>query len=201
MAASYWSNDDGKCILPRRVARLSISMTTYDECHIGPRVGGQSLFGLSLGVEPSWIDALDLPPLLNPQYFWKYNHKLATPIGPINGPSLVLSWLTSSHQETSIGLTVTTQQGVKLEASLSVVVRSEAQARLLAQLCSLRKFINSVTQTSHFLIDPLGSDIAKLPTEHDIENLKLFARKVAQHVESISVLSKAGDRPFARGEN
>jgi hypothetical protein len=195
-ASAYWSNIDGSCILPHRVGRLTLSMATDDECHIGPTIGSQSTINLILGVEPSWIDALDFP-LANPQYVWSFNHKLVAPVGPTNTPSLVLKWTGITRQPTRVSLTVTDQRGIRIKASLDVTVRSQKQAALLGQLCTLRQFINSVTQVSPIRVDPLRAGFAELPAEAEITRLNVFARQLSQRVQQISLLSESVEREFA----
>jgi hypothetical protein len=190
-ASSYWSNADSRCILPRRTAKLDMSM---DDCRIGPSVGTQTTFTLSLGVDPSWIDGSHLA-LPNARFSWKFDHRFAnSPVLNPKGPQLVLSWLEATSAPTEIAVTLRADPEIQLSASIHVGVRSRADAVILHETCSLRKILSEIQRIPPFLINPAGPDPVALPTQQDLQELDSLARRAAQSVTKIKDLMGAGAR-------
>jgi hypothetical protein len=187
-AAIYWSNVDGKCILPHRVAKLTIAPDPFDGC-VGPHVGGKSKFTVKIGVEPSWIDPTGIP-LPNPRFTWSFGPAFATAVGPTNGPTLELLWTTAAPQHT-VSVTVTADVGIILDASIKIKKVLNAQETEFARkMCELRKLISTLALLPPPLPDPEGPIIATvLPTPSEINRLRGVVMRMSRTLDQIAEMN------------
>ncbi len=188
LAATYWSNVDGSCILPRHVARIKVADASGDRC-VGPHVGGFTRFTVSVVLEPAWIDQTGLA-LDNPKYTWTFDSAVAAPVGATSGSSIELRWLAPATLQ-KIGVTVTTDNGVVLAAKVTIQnVLDDKETAMVERMCVLRKLIETTALLPPPLPDPEGPIIATvLPTPAEIGRLRSMIAQMGQIVEQIGKIS------------
>ncbi len=187
-AAIYWSNVDGSCIIPHRTAKVTIVPDPSDEC-IGPHVGGKSKFKVSFGVEPSWIDIVDIP-LANAHFKWDFDPSVCAPLGASTGPVLELTWTKESFDDT-ISVTITADGGIDLSATIKIKhVLNAQETQLIIRMCELRKLISTTALLPPPVPDTEGPIIATImPTPSEINRLRGLSSRLIHKLDQISVIS------------
>lgn len=195
-AAIYWSNVDGSCILPHRIAKIKAVSDPVDEC-VGPHVGGKTRFTVSLGVEPFWIDATGIP-LVNAQYNWSFNSAFASPIGSTNAPTLELLW-TSAGVSQTVTITVTADIGIVLTAQVTIQhVLNVQETEIIRKMCELRRLIATTALLPPPVPDPEGPIISTiLPTPSEVQRLRSMVGRMSRTVDIIAELNNR--RPLTSG--
>jgi hypothetical protein len=196
-ASAYWSNVDNACVIPTRVAHIVISDPTFGACRVGPSVGSESTFTVSIGVIPDWIDSLNLPPLKNARYHWYFDDSVASAVAGALQSTLTLNWKDTAAGPTTVSIRILADDGRQVRGSLTFSVLSAVQADMKRRICRLRQLLDSERTLPIFWIDPLGPDAPELPTLGQLERLNQFARMVSQQVNQIVSLNKGtltGDR-------
>jgi hypothetical protein len=195
-AAVYWSNVDGSCILPHRVAKITAAADPVDEC-VGPHLGGKTKFTVKFGVEPIWIDAAGIP-LVNVQFNWSFNSAFASPIGPTNASTLELLW-TSAGVSQTVAVTVTADIGIVLTAEVTIQhVLNAQEAAIVERICELRRLIATTALLPPPLPDPEGPIISTiLPTPSEVHRLRSMIARMSQIVDHIAELNNR--RPLTSG--
>jgi hypothetical protein len=195
-AAIYWSNVDGACILPHRVAKIKAGSDPATEC-VGPHLGGKTRFTVTLGVEPAWIDPTGIP-IVNPQYVWSFNPAFASPVGSVNGPSLELQWNATGGPQT-VGVTVTADVGMVLAASVTIKnVLNPQETLVVRRMCDLRKMLATTALLPPPAPDPEGPIIASiLPTPSEVNRLRAMIGQMGRTLDHIAELN--GQRPISSG--
>ncbi len=191
-AAAYWSNIDGRCIVPVRNAKILCSFLDDDGCKIGPIQGGTSTLRVgSIEVLPAWIDSSSLQPLVNPTYHWEFDDEDSVkPLGPNNQSTYQVQWLPQPDKYyASISVTITSADGnLVVRGRYDVSPLTETEAELAGIACNLKKVIASVNALPVFVFrnqgDP-GPDPV-LPTLRDIRQLKSIVDLLARDVERIA---------------
>jgi len=190
LAASYWSNRDSACILPTLLAKIKLRPTPGEECPVGPTIGVQSEFQVSIGWQPSWLDTSTWLPLTDAQFSWSFDSGLASAESPTESDTLTLLW-TGSAPTTKIGVHVTSEAAdLSFSGQLKVRVNTAAEADLLQAICRLRKDLLAINRIPPFFVHKLGPDPAPLPSLDDIARLQSFAKSLTDQVQKITSLQR-----------
>ncbi|MBS0445931.1 MAG: hypothetical protein JSR59_08280 [Proteobacteria bacterium] len=190
VAASYWSNRDSRCILPRRVAGIDVQM---DDCGVGPAMGEVSELRLSLSADPAWIEP-KLPPMLMPTCKWTFDPEFVTPLTATDGTVLVVRWAEPVDiYSTRITVTVTDLEGLQITGSRMITPRTPTQAAIARKSCEIRRWLASVNRIPPFFVHKLGPDPASLPTRREIERLARATERLSAGVEALAELRRRLD--------
>lgn len=186
--ASYWSNTDGRCILPVRTAKISCSL---DDCRIGPAQGGISTLKVdSIVISPAWIGTSNLQPLASPMYQWTIYDETIKALGPTNQSALQVQWpVLPDKYAAQIGVTITDDPGIIVNGVFNATPLTQAEYEVLNITCHFRRVLASINRLPPFLINRLGPDPAPMPTEKEIERLESVVGLLAKDVRQISSLS------------
>ena len=148
LAAAYWSNVDGACIVPKRDAEIRTHQDADENgCPIGPVVGGISKLTAWAGVTPNWIDGSKFALLVGPTYDWVVDNYIGTIISPRPyGESILVQWLPepAGGGSTVVGVTINDSRGFQLQKYANLYVRSSAEAEMLGLICEVRKYWHSL---------------------------------------------------------
>jgi len=103
IAASYWSNRDGACILPTLTANIKWLRPPGEDCPIGPTIGVETDFSVSVGAHPAWLDVSPWLPIPDAEFSWSFDTGIATALSPTNEQTLKLNWTGSAGLDQNHG--------------------------------------------------------------------------------------------------
>jgi hypothetical protein len=166
---TYWSDEDGACIAPKRVLEISLQL---DHCRIGMVVGGAAILDSSFGVSPSWIDVSNIGPLGGLTYAWTVTG--ANPVGPTNQPTLMVHRYAAGTPVVAT-VTATMPNGGTFTAEQTFYPMSQADANAKRLFCVLEDINDRYVRAK--------SPLSRIPTPDPPpwDEIEQAAQKLAEY--------------------
>jgi hypothetical protein len=187
-ATGYWSNVDGRCIVPKRVARIEVEGSPG--CLMPPVQGHQSILRARVVGDPPWIDVSHLPALVAPFYQWSVTG--VSTLTPLDQPSISVEW--PSHAGTvSVSVTIQDATGITVSGTRTLTPLDEVTAGRIRFWCDIRSLLYESIVLNP-ICDPRRDFAAVPPSTADLEVLRSVA---AQLLALIGSVEKADSLPAA----